>query len=112
MQELMRRLKEFAEERDWDQLHSPKNLAMALSVEVAELVEHFQWLTEEQSYKLDSEKLEKITHEIGDIIIYLARFSDRLGIDPLEAAQNKIEINESKYPVRKVKGKSLKYTEY
>ena len=71
MEELKIKLREFAEERDWNQFHSPKNLAMALSVEVAELVEHFQWLTEDQSYIEDPEKLEKIKNEIGDILIYL-----------------------------------------
>lgn len=82
METLREKLREFAEARDWDQFHSPKNLAMALSVAVAELVEHFQWLTQDQSYIEDSEKREQIRQEIGDILIYLVRLADKLGIDP------------------------------
>jgi NTP pyrophosphatase (non-canonical NTP hydrolase) len=112
MNELIQTLREFAENRDWDQFHSPKNLAMALSVEVAEIVEHFQWLTEEESAQLPPDKLEMIKEEIGDVMIYLVRFSDKLGINPLQAAKEKILINEKKYPSEKVKGKSNKYSEY
>jgi dCTP diphosphatase len=111
MEELKLKLRKFAEERDWNQYHSPKNLAMALSVEVAELVEHFQWLTEDQSYINDLEKLEEIKHEIGDILIYLARLSDKLDIDPLAAAKEKMMVNERKYSVEKAKGNAKKYTE-
>ena len=111
MDELKRKLRDFATKRDWDQFHSPKNLAMALSVEVAELVEHFQWLTEEQSYIKDPEKLEEIKQEIGDILIYLTRLSDKLGIDLLEAAKDKIKINDKKYPVELSKGNARKYDE-
>jgi NTP pyrophosphatase (non-canonical NTP hydrolase) len=107
---LIDQLRRFAKERDWDQFHSPKNLAMALSVEVAELVEHFQWLTEAQSYVKDPQKLEEIRQEIGDVLIYLTRLSDRLGIDPLEAAIDKIKINNRKYPAETVKGSAKKYT--
>jgi len=112
MKDLIRGLSEFARERDWEQFHSPKNLAMALSVEVSEIVEHFQWLTEEQSYKLNSEVLLKVKDEIGDVLIYLVNLSDKLGIDPLKAAKEKLEKNDLKYPIEKVKGKSSKYTEY
>ena len=111
MKELAQTLKDFAEARDWDQFHSPKNLAMALSVEAAEIVEHFQWLTEEESFKLPPDKLDKIKEEIGDVLIYLVRLSDKLGIDPLQAAKEKNDINESKYPAKKVKGMAKKYTE-
>ncbi len=111
MKELTQKLRDFAAKRDWDQFHSPKNLAMALSVEVAELVEHFQWLTEEESYTPEPGRLEKIKEEIGDVMIYLTRLSDRLGIDPMEAAGKKMKINEGKYPVEKAKGNSLKYDE-
>ncbi len=111
MKELAQTLKEFAEARDWDQFHSPKNLAMALSVEVAEIVEHFQWLTEEESFELPPDKLNKIKEEIGDVMIYLVRLSDKLGIDPLQAAKEKNSINEKKYPVGKAKGSALKYNE-
>jgi dCTP diphosphatase len=102
----------FIEERDWEQFHSPKNLAMALSVEVAEVVEHFQWLTEEQSKNLPPEKLAEVRQEIGDVMIYLTELADKLGIDPVEAAKAKVEINGKKYPANLVKGKASKYTEY
>jgi len=106
----MQKLREFAKERDWEQFHSPKNLAMALSVEVAEIVEVFQWLTQEESMNLIPEKLGEVREEIADVMIFLINLSDKLGIDPLEAAKEKIEINKKKYPVSIVKGKSQKYT--
>lgn len=112
MEALRNALREFAAERRWEVYHSPKNLAMALSVEAAELLEHFQWLTEDESACLGSEKLEQIAEEIGDVMIYLVRLADRLGIDPLAAARKKNEINRSKYPVDVVKGSAKKYTEY
>ena len=102
----------FIEERDWEQFHSPKNLAMALSVEVAEIVEHFQWLTEEQSRNLPPEKLAEVRQEIGDVMIYLTELAEKLGIDPVEAARAKLEINDQKYPAELAKGKASKYTEY
>ena len=112
MKELAQKLREFARERDWDQFHSPKNLAMALSVEVAEIVEIFQWLTEEQSLSLNVEKLQKVKEEIADVMIFLINLADKLGIDPLEAAMDKIEENRKKYPANIVRGKANKYTEY
>ena len=112
MEDLAERLRQFVGERDWKQFHSPKNLSMALAVEVAEILEHFQWLTEEQSRAVDPEKLADIKDEIGDVLIYLVRLADELGIDPLEAANQKLEKNEKKYPADKVKGKALKYDEY
>jgi dCTP diphosphatase len=102
----------FIQERDWEQFHSPKNLAMALSVEVAEIVEHFQWLTEEDSKNLPPEKLAEVREEIGDVMIYLTELADKLGIDPVEAAKAKMTINGQKYPAELVKGKASKYTEY
>jgi len=95
----------FIKERDWEQFHSPKNLAMALSVETSEIVEHFQWLTEEQSMKLPPEKLAEVREEIGDVMIYLIELANKLGIDPVEAAKAKLEINKRKYPAALVKGK-------
>ena len=112
MNELRDAIKTFIGERDWEQFHSPKNLAMALSVEVAEVVEHFQWLTEEQSTNLPPEKLAEVREEIGDVMIYLIELADKLGIDPVEAAKAKVEINGQKYPANLVKGKGSKYTEY
>lgn len=111
LENLGKRLRTFAEERDWNQFHSPKNLSMALVVEAAELVEHFQWLTEQQSTELPEEKLEKVKEELADILIYLVRTADKLNVDLLQVTQNKIEINEKKYPVDKAKGNAMKYTE-
>ncbi|MGB9439424.1 MAG: nucleotide pyrophosphohydrolase [Desulfobacterales bacterium] len=112
MHELIKKIKQFRQERDWDQYHSPKNLVMALSVEVAELVEHFQWLTQEESRNLPDAKLDQVRDEIGDILIYLANLSEKLGIDPVQAAHAKIEKNQIKYPAEIVKGKHSKYSEY
>jgi dCTP diphosphatase len=109
---LQERLAMFAAERDWEQFHTPKNLAMALSVEVAELVQEFQWLTEQQSFSLDAEHRERVRLELADVFIYLLRVSDLLGIDLLAAADAKIVLNERKYPVERVRGDARKYTEY
>ena len=105
-------LRQFAEERDWDQFHSPKNLSMALIAEAAELVEHFQWLTEDQSRSLEQKKLEQVQEELADIQIYLVRIADKLNVDLLGAVSKKIETNAKKYPSDKVRGSSKKYTEY
>jgi len=112
LSQLKEKLRKFAKERDWDQFHSPKNLSMALSVEAAEIVEHFQWLSEEQSNNLPQEKLTDVESELADTFIYLIRLADKLDIDLLSAAYNKIKLNEQKYPVDKVKGSAKKYTEY
>ena len=104
MKNLIEDLRVFAKERDWEKFHSPKNLAMALSVEVGELVEHFQWLTQGESYELGGEKLDKVKEEIGDVLIYLTNLADKLGINPLEAAKEKLKINGMKYPVDKARG--------
>ena len=104
-------LRDFASARDWEQFHSPKNLAMALSVEVAELVETFQWLTEEQSRHLPPEALARAKEEVADVLLYLVRIADQLGIDPVVAAQEKIIANERKYPADKARGTAKKYTE-
>ncbi len=112
LNELKQRLREFAQARDWEKYHSPKNLTMALSAEVAEITEHLQWLTEEQSQNLSTSKLAEVETELADTLIYLVRLADKLDIDLLAAAQNKIEVNEQKYPVDKVKGSAKKYTEY
>ena len=111
MEKLKQNLRIFAKEREWDQFHSPKNLSMALIVEVSEIVEHFQWLTEEQSKNLPDEKLKQVETELADTLIYLIRLADKLGIDLLEAAQKKILVNERKYPTDEAKGNAKKYTE-
>ena len=110
LQALRKTLREFARERDWEQFHTPKNLATALSVEAAELLEHFQWLTDEQSRTLDDAKRTAVGEEIADVLLYLLRLADRLGIDPLDAAAQKMVQNARKYPVEKAKGRSDKYT--
>ncbi|HHJ80544.1 MAG TPA: nucleotide pyrophosphohydrolase [Candidatus Tenderia electrophaga] len=110
--QLKQKLRVFAAERDWDQFHSPKNLSMALIVEAAELVEHFQWLTEGQSHSLTAEKLAEVELELADIQLYLIRLADKLDIDLLAAADKKMLLNEKKYPADKVRGSSKKYTEY
>jgi len=112
LEELKLRLREFARARDWEQFHSPKNLAMALIVEAAELVEHFQWLTQEQSRRLPPDKLAEVEQELADVFIYLIRLADMLGVDLMQAAQDKILVNERKYPADKVRSSAKKYTEY
>lgn len=110
--DLRTRLRAFAEERDWEQFHSPKNLAMALTVEAAELLEHFQWLDEKASASLPPDKRAQVAEEIADIQIYLVRIADRLGVDILEAVEHKLAANARKYPADRVKGSPRKYTEY
>jgi len=99
----------FAVERDWAQFHSPKNLVMALSGEVGELTEHFQWLTLEQSERLSAETLAEVELEIADVLLFLVRLADRLGVDPVRAAERKLELNAKKYPVEKARGIATKY---
>ena len=111
MEELIKNIRKFAQKRDWNQFHSPKNLAMALSVEVAEIVEHFQWLSQAESNNLDPVKLVEVKEEIADVMIYLTRLADRLGIDPIQAAEEKMHLNEKRYPVDKARGNAVKYTE-
>ena len=106
------RLRAFAAARDWDPFHSPKNLAMALIGEAAEIVEHFQWLTEEQSRSLPPEKRAEVADELADVLLYLVRLADKLGVDLAAAAAAKIERNEEKYPAQRVKGSARKYSEY
>ncbi len=109
---LRRRLAEFAAARDWDQFHSPKNLAMALAGEAGELLEHFQWLTQEQSRSLAAEPLREVSYELADILIYLIRTADKLGVDLIAAANEKIQINESRYPAAKVRGDARRADQY
>ena len=108
---LAQRLEQFAQARDWQQFHSPKNLASALVVEAGELLEHFQWLTEEQSRNLESDKKQAVAHEMADVLLYLVQLSSALGIDLMDAAQRKMEINAQKYPVEQARGSSKKYDE-
>lgn len=112
IEQIQQQLESFAQERDWNQFHSPKNLAMALSVEAAELVEHFQWLTEAQSAAPEEEKRQAIASEIADVQIYLLRLADKLGVDIEAAVKAKMQHNDRKYPAERVRGSAAKYTEY
>ena len=109
---IKKQVRQFVVERDWDQFHSPKNLSMALIVEAAEMVEHFQWLTEEQSCNLSGEKLAEIELELADIQIYLISLAEKLQLDLITAVDKKLALNAQKYPADKVRGSSKKYTEY
>ena len=112
LEELRERIREFAFARQWENYHTPKNLSMALIVEAAELVERFQWLSPEESAELDPERREQVRQEIADVLIYLTRLADLLGIDLLEAAAHKLEINARKYPVEQARGNAAKYNEF
>jgi NTP pyrophosphatase (non-canonical NTP hydrolase) len=112
LEELRQRVRAFVAERDWERFHSPKNLAMALSVEASELVELFQWLTEEESGTLDPDRRQRVAEEMADVLWFLVRLSDRLGIDLLQAAEAKLAANAAKYPADLVRGQSKKYTDY
>lgn len=109
---LRHRIDQFVQERDWAQFHTPKNLSMAMIVEAAELVEHFQWSTPEESQQLTPEKREAVSHELADTFVYLLRIAEVLNIDLIEAANAKIDLNAKKYPVEKVRGSNAKYTKY
>jgi dCTP diphosphatase len=102
----------FVAERDWAQFHTPKNLAMAMIVEAAELVEQFQWDTPQESQNLSPEKREAVAHELADTFVYLLRLAEVLDIDLIDASNKKIAINAIKYPADKAKGSNAKYTEY
>lgn len=110
MEELQKIIKEFVHERDWEQYHAPKNLAMALSVEAAEIVEIFQWKNADQP--LTPTELEHLTQEIGDVLVYLLELAGKFEIDIVQAAKDKMILNGEKYPKNIVKGKAHKYTEY
>jgi NTP pyrophosphatase (non-canonical NTP hydrolase) len=112
LDDLNRRLIRFAQERDWEQFHSPKNLAMALAGEVGELLEHFQWLTQAQSLALDTDKKREVAHELADCFIYLVRIAERLNIDLVAAAYQKIAINEQRYPADRVRGDARRAGDY
>ena len=111
LRDLSQQLDRFAKDRDWQQFHSPKNLASALVVEAGELLEHFQWLTEAQSRALTPEKRDAVGAEVADVLLYLIQLTTALGIDPIVAAQAKLQLNELKYPVDLARGTSKKYDE-
>ena len=109
---LVKQIRTFVDERDWEQFHSTKNLAMALVVEAAELVEIFQWMTEAESLNLNAEDKLRAEHEVADVMVYLIRIADRLDIDLLGAVERKLSINRQKYPAHLVRGSSRKYSDY
>lgn len=111
--QIQQRLRAFAHERDWDQFHTPKNLATALSVEAAELLEIFQWLTDEQSLaiKTDDQRMAMVSQEIADVMMYLLRLADVLSINLQQAVDQKMKINAEKYPIEKARGNASKYTD-
>ena len=108
--ELLEKIREFNRERNWEKYHSPKNLSVSVLIEAAELAEIFQWLTEEESGNPSPEDVTHASEEIADVFIYLLNLADKLGIDPVEAAFRKIEINRLKYPANLCRGSSLKYS--
>jgi NTP pyrophosphatase (non-canonical NTP hydrolase) len=112
MQDLKKHINQFIKERDWEQFHSPKNVAIGLAIEATEVLEIFQWQSDDQSSQLSAEKLQNLKEEIGDVMIYLTELANRFNLDPLECARNKIVLNEQKYPAELVRGKARKYTEY
>jgi NTP pyrophosphatase (non-canonical NTP hydrolase) len=112
LEALNARLLRFARERDWEQFHSPKNLVMALAGECGELIEHFQWLTDAQSSALSPDQRHAVAAEMADILIYLIRLSERLGVDLIAAANDKIARNEVRYPVEKTRGDARRAEEY
>jgi dCTP diphosphatase len=112
IERLAERLRAFAAEREWQRFHSPKNLAAALAVEAGELLEHFQWLTEEQSRQLPPERLAKVREELADVLLYLVRLADELDVNLPAAADEKLAANARRYPIDKVKGRADKYDEY
>lgn len=102
----------FVDERDWDQFHSPKNLASALTVETAELLEHFQWLQSGRAEELGPGKLAEVRHEMADVLVYLVRLADKLDVDLFAAVEEKMVLNRAKYPAEQVRGDARKYHEY
>jgi NTP pyrophosphatase (non-canonical NTP hydrolase) len=110
--ELRTLIREFAEERDWDQFHTPKNLAISVSIEAAELLEQFQWAQTGQAAELGEKRLTSVRHEIADVLVYLIRLADKLDLDLADIAREKIRLNREKYPADKVRGDARKYTEY
>lgn len=108
---LAAKLQAFADARDWGQFHAPKNLASALIVEAGELLEHFQWMTEAQSRALDAGKRQAVAHEMADVLLYLVQLSSALNIDLVQAARDKMALNEQRYPVARAKGSSRKHDE-
>lgn len=105
-------VRQFVDERDWDQFHTPKNLSSALAVEAAELLEHFQWLKTGGPEELGADKLREVRHEMADVLVYLVRLADKLDVDLMAAVTEKMVQNRAKYPADQVRGDARKYNEY
>ena len=112
LEALRQKVAAFATARDWDQFHTPKNLAMALIAEAAELIEHFQWLSPEQSQHLPADKVDAVSQELADVLIYLVRIADKLGVDLMQVAERKMALNEQRYPAEQVRGDARRASEY
>jgi NTP pyrophosphatase (non-canonical NTP hydrolase) len=112
LEQLRDLVRAFVDERDWDQFHTPKNLAAALTVEAAELLEHFQWLRDGRREELGENKLTEVRHEMADVLVYLVRLADKLDVDLMAAVQEKMVLNRAKYPAELVRGDARKYYEY
>jgi NTP pyrophosphatase (non-canonical NTP hydrolase) len=112
LQDIRDLVRVFVDERDWDQFHTPKNLASALCVEAAELLEHFQWLHKGDRAELAEGKLDAVRHEMADVLVYLVRLADKLDVDLAEAVAEKMVLNRAKYPAELVRGDARKYDEY
>lgn len=112
LQQLREKMARFVSERDWDQFHTPKNLSMSIAIEAGELMEHFQWLTVEQSRQLEPQALAEIGEELADIVIYSLSMANILNLDLSETVLAKMEKNARKYPKEQVRGKAHKYTWY
>jgi len=112
LDDLKQRIRSFAKDRDWEEYHSPKNLAIGLTIEAGELLEIFLWLSEEQSKMLGEKRLQELRDEIGDVMIFLTNLADKFGLDPVDCAWQKLAVNERKYPPQLVKGSARKYSEY
>jgi dCTP diphosphatase len=111
MQDVLARIRKFRDDRDWMQFHDPKNLAVSIVIEAAELLEHFQWKNNAEAERHSVENKDEIAEEIADVAIYLAELADNLGIDLIAAMHNKLDKNAEKYPVDKAKGVATKYTD-
>lgn len=110
--DLKKRLADFATERNWHQFHTPKSLSMALTGEAAELMEHFQWVKDDESTNLSPEQREAVEMEMADVFLYLLLLANKLDVDILTCAEKKIAINAAKYPVDKAYGTAKKYTDF
>ena len=109
LEKYKQKIRKFADDRNWEKYHNPKNLSMALSGEVGELIEIFQWINSDDSHKLSDEDLQSAKEELADIMIYLIRLADKLDIDLEEAVQEKMKLNEKNYPLELAKDNAIKY---